>query len=187
MIVIGGSTGSFASVQEILQRLSPLLGVPVVIAVHRRPDDEDLLTPLLQRASRLGMEEVIDKMPLIAGRIYVAPADYHVLAEREYLSLSVDERVNYARPSIDVLFESAALTHREAVVGVILTGSGSDGARGAAAIEDCGGRVLIEDPMRAQRPEMPTAALAATRGATVSTPAEIATRLNSLAAKTEHA
>jgi two-component system chemotaxis response regulator CheB len=185
MIVIGGSTGSFASVQEILQRLVPKLSVPIVIAVHRRPDDEDLLTPLLQRVSALEVCEVVDKMPPAPGKIYVGPADYHVLIEREYLSLSVDERINYARPSIDVLFESAALTHRNALIGVVLTGSGSDGARGAAAIEEYGGRVLIEDPVSAQRPEMPAAALAATRGATVSTPVEIAARLNLLGMRAE--
>jgi two-component system, chemotaxis family, protein-glutamate methylesterase/glutaminase len=162
MIVVGGSLGGMQSVQSILTALPANFALPIVIALHRPPDDEDMLTPLLRRGCALRVSEVIDKEPIQAGRIYVAPADYHVLIEPDCLSLSVDERVNHARPSIDVLFESAALVHGGRAIGVIVSGAGADGARGAAAIERSGGTVLIESPATAVRSDMPAAALAAT-------------------------
>jgi two-component system, chemotaxis family, protein-glutamate methylesterase/glutaminase len=162
MIVMGGSLGGMQSVQAILQALPADFALPIVIALHRPPDDEDMLTPLLRRGCALRVSEVVDKEPIEANRIYVAPADYHVLVEPDCLSLSVDERVNHARPSVDVLFESAALTCGDRSIGVILSGAGADGARGAAAIERSGGTVLVESPATAIRADMPAAALAAT-------------------------
>jgi two-component system chemotaxis response regulator CheB len=104
MIVMGGSLGGMQSVQYLLAALPSDFALPIVIALHRPADDEDMLTPLLQRGCVLRVSEVVDKDPIEAGRIYVAPADYHVLIEPGCLSLSVDERVNHARPSIDVLY-----------------------------------------------------------------------------------
>ena len=162
MIVMGGSLGGMQSVQSIVHALPADFALPIVIALHRPADDQDLLTPLVGRGCALRVREVTDKDPIEAGCIYVAPADYHVLVEADCLSLSVDERVNHARPSIDVLFESAAQTYGARSIGVILSGAGVDGARGAAAIERGGGIVLIENPATAFRSDMPAAALAAT-------------------------
>jgi two-component system chemotaxis response regulator CheB len=161
MIVLGGSFGGMQSTQSILQALPATFVVPIVIALHRPPDDEDMLTPLLQRVCALPVSEVIDKDPIQAGRVYVAPPDYHVLIEPGCLSLSVDERVNHARPSIDVLFESAALVYGRRATAVVLSGAGVDGVRGAGAVERAGGAVLIESPATALRPDLPNAALAA--------------------------
>jgi two-component system, chemotaxis family, protein-glutamate methylesterase/glutaminase len=161
MIVLGGSLGGMQSTQSILQALPATFVVPIVIALHRPPDDEDMLTPLLQRGCALPVSEVIDKDPIQAGRVYVAPPDYHVLIEPGCLSLSVDERVNHARPSIDVLFESAALVYGRRATAVVLSGAGVDGVRGATAIERAGGAVLIESPATALRPDLPNATLAA--------------------------
>src|SRR5262249_1025959 len=102
-IVMGASLGGMQSVQSILQALAVDFALPMVVALHRPRDDEDLLTPLLQRGCALRVSEVVDKEPIEARRVYVAPPDYHVLIEDDCLSLSVDERVNHARPSIDVL------------------------------------------------------------------------------------
>lgn len=184
MIVVGGSLGGMQSVQAMLAALPADFALPVVIALHRPADDEDLLTPLLQRGCKLRVGEVLDKEPIEAGRIYVAPADYHVLIDAGYLSVSVDKRVNHARPSIDVLFESAALVCGGRAIGVVLSGAGADGARGAAAIEQAGGTVLIENPSTAFRPELPTAARAATTAALTLTLPQIATVLCDLARKT---
>jgi two-component system chemotaxis response regulator CheB len=162
MIVMGGSLGGMQSAQSILQTLPANFALPIVIALHRPPDDEDMLTPLLQRGCALRVSEVVDKEPIETGRVYVAPADYHVLIEADCLSVSVDERVNHARPSIDVLFESAALVYGARAIGVILSGAGIDGAKGAAAIEQSAGTVLIESPATALRPDLPAAAVAAT-------------------------
>ena len=161
MIVMGGSLGGMQSAQYLLATLPADFVLPIVIALHRPPDDEDMLTPLLQRGCALRVSEVVDKEPIEAGRIYVAPADYHVLIEPGCLSLSVDERVHHARPSIDVLFESAALVYGGRAIAVVLSGAGVDGAHGAATIQKAGGPVLIENPTLAFRPDLPAAALAA--------------------------
>jgi two-component system, chemotaxis family, protein-glutamate methylesterase/glutaminase len=181
MIVIGASLGGMQAVQTVLGSLPTHFPLPVVIALHRPPDEQDLLTPLLQRVCALAVSEAIDKEPIEAGHVYVAPPDYHVLTETDCLSLSVDERVNHARPSIDVLFESAAFAHGPRAIGVILTGAGADGARGAAEIEKSGGTVLIENPDTAFRSDMPAAARAATAAALVLTLDRIAAALCDLA------
>jgi two-component system, chemotaxis family, protein-glutamate methylesterase/glutaminase len=161
MIVMGGSLGAMQSVQYLLAALPANFGLPIVIVLHRPREDEDMLTPLLQRGCVLRVSEVLDKEPIEAGRIYIAPADYHVLIEPGCLSLSVDERVHHARPSIDVLFESAALVYGGRAIGVILSGAGIDGAQGAAVLSKSGCPVLIESPAMAFRPDLPAAALAA--------------------------
>ena len=181
MIVVGGSHGGMQSVQYLLAALPADFALPIVIVLHRPPDDEDMLSPLLQRGCVLRVTEVLDKEPIEAGRIYVAPADYHVLIEPGCLSLSVDERVHHARPSIDVLFESAALVYGGRAIGVILSGAGVDGAQGAAAIRKCGGPVLIESPAMAFRPDLPAAALAAAAGSQSLPLPQIAATLRELA------
>jgi two-component system chemotaxis response regulator CheB len=177
MIVMGGSLGAMQSAQVVLRALPARFALPIAIALHRPADEQDMLTPLLQRGCALRVTEVIDKEPIEAGRVYIAPPDYHVLIESDCLSLSVDERVNHARPSIDVLFESAALVCGNRAVAVVLSGAGSDGARGAAAIEQAGGSVLIESPTTALRPDLPAAALAVTLRATSLPIAELAAKL----------
>lgn len=179
---MGGSLGGMHSAQSILQALPADFALPIVIALHRPPDAEDLLTPLLQRGCALRVSEVMDKEPVEAGRVYVAPPDYHVLIEPDCLSVSVDERVNHARPSIDVLFESAALVHGPRAIGVILSGTGVDGAAGAAAIAQCAGTVLIESPATALRPDLPAAAMAAAVSMSLPLP-QIAPALCELARK----
>jgi two-component system chemotaxis response regulator CheB len=94
--------------------------------------------------------------------VYLAPPDYHLLVERGSFALSVDERVQNARPSIDVLFESAADAYGEGVIGVILTGANQDGAAGLAKIKERGGVAIVQDPSGAERRTMPDAAIAAT-------------------------
>lgn len=178
MIVVGGSLGGMQSVQTVLRGLPATFVSPIVIALHRPTDHEDILTPLLQRGCALRVREILDKEPIQAGHVYVAPPDYHVLVEPDCLSLSVDERVNHARPSIDVLFESAALAYGSRATAVVLSGAGADGAHGAAVIEQSGGTVLVESPATAFRPDMPAAALAATMNATSLPVEQIAARLN---------
>jgi two-component system chemotaxis response regulator CheB len=116
----------------------------------------------LQRSSGLPVSEPDDKEPIARGRVYLAPRDYHLLIEGRHFALSTEAPVCYARPSIDVLFESAADAYGKDVIGVILTGKNRDGARGLAAIKKCGGLAVVEDPATAEAREMPEAALAAT-------------------------
>jgi two-component system, chemotaxis family, protein-glutamate methylesterase/glutaminase len=180
--LLGGSLGCLQGVQLILTTLPADLAAAVVLVIHRQASNEDLLTPLLQRCCVLPVTEAVDKEPLLDGHVYVAPPDYHLLTERDYLTLSIDDPVHYARPSIDALFESAALTFGAAAVAVVLTGAGCDGAAGAAMIETHGGMVLIEDPLTAFRADMPAAALAATRRARLLPSADLGAALCTLLA-----
>jgi two-component system chemotaxis response regulator CheB len=136
---------------------------PIVIAQHRGADSlEGAFAELLGRHTSRPVMDVDDKAPIERGRVYVAPPDYHLLIEPGSFALSVDERVHHARPSIDVLFESAADAYGEGVIGVILTGANEDGAAGLARIKDRGGVAVIQDPAGAVRRAMPDAAIAAT-------------------------
>ena len=131
----------------------------VVAVLHRHREADDSLIELLRQESALPVSEPLDKEPICPGRVYVAPPDYHLLVERDSFSLSTDDPVQYARPSIDVLFESAADIFGSEVIALVLTGANHDGARGAVRIQEMGGLVLVQDPETAECPVMPTAAL----------------------------
>ena len=163
LIVIGASWGGLHAVGEILGALPEDTDAAVVIAQHRRADvSEGGLASLLRVRTALPVADVDDKAPIERGAVYLAPPDYHLLIQRGYFSLSKDEHVHHARPSIDVLFESAADAYRERVIGVILTGANADGARGLAEVKRRGGVAVVQDPGTAERREMPSAALALT-------------------------
>jgi two-component system chemotaxis response regulator CheB len=157
-LVIGGSAGSF----EVLRRTLPALRTPgliVVIVVHQGPTGGDL-AELFGTLAALPCASVEDKDPARPGTLWFAPAGYHLLVEREgYFSLSVDAPVNFSRPSIDVLFESAAEAWGERLAGLVLTGANDDGALGLRRITDRGGIGLVQDPDDAEVPLMPSAAL----------------------------
>ena len=131
----------------------------IAIVQHRLPGDEDRLTRLLRGYSRMPVVEPDDKTPITPGHIYVAPADYHMLVEPGWISLSIDAPVKYARPSIDVLFESAARAYGAGVIGVILTGASDDGAEGARILRQHGGVLIVQDPATAVSAVAPRAAL----------------------------
>ncbi len=171
LIVIGASWGGLAAVSDVIGALPDEMDVAVVIAQHRR-DTGVGLASLLATRTRLAVDDVEDKQPIERGRIYLAPPDYHLLIQRGWFSLSVDDRVHYARPSVDVLFESAAQAYGESVIGVILTGANEDGAAGLARVKELGGVAVIQDPASAERHEMPGAALAATATADAVLPLE---------------
>lgn len=148
---------------EILAQLPHSFPLPIAVVLHRHRDSHDMLAPTLQRESLLPVSEVADKDPIRGGRVYLCPPDYHLPIDRDSFALSTHDPVNFARPSIDVLFESAAESKRAAVIAVVLTGAGSDGAQDARRVEACGGTVLVQDPKTAEGPWMPTAAIASTR------------------------
>ena len=157
--VIGTSAGGLSALETVLDGLPGDFPLPVVIVQHRSVDSGKMLETILRRRCRLPVTEPHDKEPILAGRIYVAPQDYHLLVDERALALSTDPPVRYARPSIDVLFESAADAYRTRVIGVVLTGANSDGARGAARIKANGGIVVVQDPATAECPIMPKATL----------------------------
>jgi two-component system, chemotaxis family, protein-glutamate methylesterase/glutaminase len=163
LIVIGASWGGLHAVSEILSALPEDLDAAVIVAQHRKADSLDGgLASILSLRTRLPVRDAEGKEPIEPGNVYLAPPDYHLLIDRGYFSLSTEDPVRYARPSIDVLFESAAAAYGERVIGVILTGANEDGAAGLARIKQLGGVAVVQDPRSAERREMPVAALEAT-------------------------
>lgn len=152
--------GGMSALETVLGGLPMDLAAPVAVVQHRDIRSVALIN-ILQRHTRLRVREPQDKEPLLAGRVYVAAPDYHLLVEVDSFSLSTDPPVCHARPSIDVLFESAADAFGRHTLGVVLTGASSDGARGAAWIKRSGGYLIVQDPEYAESPCMPRAAIAA--------------------------
>jgi two-component system chemotaxis response regulator CheB len=161
LVVVGASWGGVEALRVLLAALPADADFAVAIAQHRRPDAFPGLLLALRARSALPVEEPEDKQEIEPGRVYLAPSDYHLLVEDGAFALSTEGRVNYSRPSIDVLFETAADAYGPLVTGVILTGSGDDGAAGLARIKKLGGRTIVQDPAEAERQDLPRAALAA--------------------------
>jgi two-component system, chemotaxis family, protein-glutamate methylesterase/glutaminase len=161
VVAIGTSWGGLAALTKLLGDLPADFSIPVVVVQHRSPESERLLQQLLQDATDLKVCEIEDKDELMAGRVHLAPANYHTLIEDGYVSLTIDEPVRFSRPSIDVMLTSAADTYGSAAIGVVLTGANEDGARGLAHLVKRGGHALVQDPKTAEIPIMPQAALRA--------------------------
>ncbi len=167
LIVVGCSMGGMQALQIIFGALPKNFSVPIAVVQHRYRTSNEGLPAFLRRHTPLEVVDTTDKEWIRPGTVYLAPANYHLLVQRDRdrgeLSLSVDEAVAYSRPSIDVLFESAADAYGSTVIGVVLTGANADGARGATRIKNRGGFVLVQDPATAESPAMPQAAIDATR------------------------
>lgn len=183
LVAMGASWGGLDVLRVILGALPGDFGAAVVVAQHRSPESHrNAFRDLLAAATRLKVCEADDKDELRPSQVYVAAPDYHLLVEDGRLSLSTDDRVQFARPSVDVLLESAAESYRERCVGVVLTGANADGAAGLARVVELGGTAIVQDPVTAARAEMPRAALAAVPDARVAAPDEIGPLLVELTA-----
>jgi len=159
-IVIGVSAGGLYALMHILQPLPARYPLPVIIVQHRAKDERDLLEEVLQQKCKIRIKQADEKEPIQRGVVYFAPPDYHLLIESNgTFSLTYDAPVNYARPSIDVLFETAAEVFKQRLLGIILTGANSDGARGIKKISLLGGTTIAQQPETAEYPEMPRAAI----------------------------
>ncbi len=167
VVGIGTSWGGLAAMTKLLGGLPGDFSLPVVVVQHRGKDSDRLLSELLQDATDMRVCEVEDKEPLQPGTVHIAPANYHVLIDAGYLSLTVEDPVRFSRPSIDVMFSSAADTYGSGAIGVVLTGANEDGARGLSHIVKRGGRALVQDPKTAEIPIMPVAAMKAVPSAEV--------------------
>ena len=162
LIAIGASWGGLQATGTLLEGIPTELEQPIVVALHRSPESmRGVLESLLQRHTGRPVAEPDDKDPIAPGRVYVAPPDYHLLVDGGRFALSVEAKVQYARPSIDVLLESVAEAYRERAIGIVLTGANADGAAGLAAIKRNGGVAVVQDPRTAAKTAMPEAALAA--------------------------
>jgi two-component system, chemotaxis family, protein-glutamate methylesterase/glutaminase len=154
LVAIGGSWGGITALRTILADLELPPDTAAAVVLHRQSVRSEL-TRVLGRGAALPVVEAEDKDALVPGTVHVAPPDYHLLVERGWLSLSTDEPVRYSRPSIDVLFESAAGSFPGRLVGVVLTGASDDGTDGARAVRQHGGRVIVQDPATAEQAIMP--------------------------------
>lgn len=163
LIVIGCSMGGMHALERIFEDIPGDFPLPIAVVQHRYRTSAEGLPSYLRRRSKLDVVDAEDKQWIRPGKIYLAPADYHLLVERGEFSLSVDGVVSYARPSVDVLFESAADAYGPGVIGIVLTGMNADGARGARQVRRRGGFIIVQDPATAEAPAMPEAVLAATQ------------------------
>jgi len=179
LVVVGVSAGGLQALCTITGALTVDFTMAMVVVQHRSKDSY-ALCDVLQECTPLPIQEITDKEPITGGRVYLAPPDYHVLLERGYFSLSVDEPIRYSRPSIDLMFETAADAYGADAIGVVLTGANHDGAYGLRQIVDRGGAAIVQDPATAEVPVMPRAALAAVPEATLATVEEIAPLLMAL-------
>ena len=181
-VVIGASAGGIEALMSLLPALPAAFAVPVLIVVHLPRQTPSSLVEIFAPKCRLPIEEADDKMPLESGVVVFAPPDYHLLVDRgPALALSADELVNYSRPSIDVLFESAAEFYGERLAGIILTGANADGAAGLAAVGRAGGVTIVQRPEEAYAQAMPAAALASAHPDHVLSLTDIAGLLETLA------
>lgn len=161
-VVIGASAGAIEALSVVLSPLPRGFCLPILVVVHVPNDKRSVIVDLFQKKCLMEVCEAEDKTPIQVGTIYFAPPDYHMLIEPEkILSLSTEEQVNYSRPSIDVLFETAAETYGAGLIGIVLTGANNDGAAGLRRVIDEGGIGLVQHPEQSYASAMPQAALEA--------------------------
>lgn len=159
LVVIGTSWGGLQALMGILAVLPRNFDVPIVIAQHRGPDNVRRMEQILQQQTSLPVCEAQHGDAIVPGAIYVAPADYHLLVEHQTLVMSTQAPVNFSRPSIDLLFESAADAYGDRLIALILTGANNDGSNGVLHVKRRGGMTIAQDPSTAERAEMPQAAI----------------------------
>ncbi|HCC54465.1 MAG TPA: chemotaxis protein CheB [Desulfobulbaceae bacterium] len=161
-VVIGVSAGGMHALRAILPSLPEKFPMPVVVVQHRGPEDDGFFAQYLDQRCAVQVKEAEEKEEAAPGMVYLAPANYHLLLEDDRtFSLTMESRVRFARPSIDVLFESAADVYGSRLIGIVLTGANDDGSRGLAAIKKRGGLAIVQDPASAEVATMPRAALQA--------------------------
>jgi two-component system chemotaxis response regulator CheB len=160
MIVMGGSAGCMAALAELLPIFPASYPIPIVVAQHLHPLQDEFYIEHYSSLCSLKVKEADEKEQVRPGQVYFAPPNYHLFIENDHtFSLSIDEKVNYSRPSIDVLFESAADVYGSRLIGVVMTGANSDGSLGLYAIKRRGGMTIVQDPQTAESAYMPRAAI----------------------------
>lgn len=161
-IVIGVSSGGLNILKILLPALPADFCLPIIIVQHVGAHSKNYWIDLLNGMCKLTIKEADEKEIITKGNVYIAPANYHLLVEKDHtLSLSTEQKVNFARPSIDVLFESAAEAYKDKLIGIILTGSNNDGANGLKKVKEGGGLTIVQDPHTAESSYMPASAIAA--------------------------
>ncbi len=180
-VVMGVSAGGLKALTILFKELKDNFALPVLLVQHLHASSDDYLVRHLAAVSKMVIKEADEKETIERGNVYIAPPNYHLLVEEDRtLSLTTDERVNFCRPSIDVLFETAVETFGQKLVGVILTGANDDGAKGMWLIHKAGGVTIIQDPKTAEVETMPGAVLRYFRPDYILSLVEIARFLNNI-------
>ncbi|ANG63490.1 glutamate methylesterase [Marinobacterium aestuarii] len=160
MVVIGSSAGGMQALKRLLAELPWNFSFPILIVQHISPRSDGSWVSILNGQCALEVKEADEKEAIVPGRVYLAPANYHLLVEEDRsCTLTLDEPVNYARPSIDVLFETAAQSCGAGLIGIVMTGANSDGARGLQFIKNNAGLTIVQEPETAESSAMPLAAI----------------------------
>jgi len=181
LVAIGCSAGGLQALQVLLPILKPGGSAALVLVSHTGSASVAVLCELLAGYSSMPVVEAVERGWPMPAQLHVAPSGYHLLMEKDgRFALSVDPRVMYSRPSIDVLFESAALAYGPRLCGVVLSGANHDGAAGLAAIRSAGGLAVVQDPATAEADAMPRAAIARAGVDHVLPPPQIGALLNTL-------
>jgi two-component system chemotaxis response regulator CheB len=160
LIVVGGSAGGLQAIFAILDQLTREFDIPILLVLHRGSNTDSSLLELLESKTHLTVSEIEEKEIINPGHLYICPADYHVLIEQDgSFSLDASEKVNYSRPSVDVVFRSAANVFQDRLVAILLSGANADGAAGLLYVQQMGGTTIVQDPKDAQVPYMPQQAM----------------------------
>jgi len=159
-IVVGSSAGGLQALKTIFSCLGSDFSIPIIVVQHISPHSDNYITTYLNRICQVKVKEANEKETIEGGTIYFSPPNFHLLIEENYtFSLSTEDRVNFARPSIDILFETAALAYGKNLVGIVLTGANNDGATGLRIIKKYGGTTIVQDPKTAEVDTMPSSAI----------------------------
>lgn len=183
VILIGGSAGSLEVLLKVLGQLDSICTIAIVLVVHRKSADDNRLEELFRMKTRLPIKEIQDKTQIKAGRVHIAPADYHLLFEADgSLALDISEKVNFSRPSIDIAFESAAAVFKDRLISILLSGANSDGTNGLMQVRENNGTIIIQNPETAEMPYMPTFALQHLEADHIFSPDQMTTFIKTLVA-----
>ncbi|QEN04929.1 chemotaxis protein CheB [Thiospirochaeta perfilievii] len=179
VIVVGASAGGLSALEKILSGLEKDFSIPIIIVQHLSPDSGDSILSLLKKYSVIELSEPCDKEVILNNHVYLAPADYHIMVEKDKtFSLILGPKENYCRPAIDVLFETAAEVFFDKTLGILLTGANTDGTKGCIAIKKFSGTVIVQDPEEATMAVMPLGAINANAADFVLSLKEIVEKLN---------
>lgn len=160
LLVIGGSAGSFSVLMELIPAIKTTIDFPILIVLHRKANVVSSIGDLFSLKTAIPVIECEDKEQLVPGKIYFAPADYHLLLERKNLiALDYSEKVNYSRPAIDITFKTASDVYQKKIAGILLSGANSDGAKGLLYIQENNGTTIVQNPQSAEVEFMPQQAL----------------------------
>ncbi len=159
-IVIGASTGGFYALKRLITALPGGFEFPILIVQHISSNSDNFMARYLDGISKLTVKEADEKEAILPGTVYIAPPNYHMLVEENFtIGLSTEEKIRYARPSIDVLFESAVYAYGNQLIGIVLTGANNDGSEGLLAIKKAGGLTIVQTPGQAEADMMPQSAI----------------------------